>query len=88
MTGNSGAGNHRREKLRQKRKSEAFSQQLFIAAFGAAALIAPMFMITLHPTKVASFVAASAFVIVVAVLLAYLMTEVLVVLVGSSPPSQ
>jgi len=74
-----------------------------MAAFGGAALIAPMLILTLHPTKVTNLVTASAFVIVVAVLLAYVMTEatpqdiigataayaaVLVVFVGSSAPSQ
>jgi predicted neutral ceramidase superfamily lipid hydrolase len=91
------------EKLRRKRKSEAFSRRLFMAAFGGAALIAPMLIMTLHPTKVTNLVMASAFVMVVAVLLAYVMTEatpqdiigataayaaVLVVFVGSSAPSQ
>jgi hypothetical protein len=91
------------EKLRRKRKSEAFSRRLFMAAFGGAALIEPMLIMTLHPTKVTNLVTVSAFVIVVVVLLAYVMTEatpqdivgataayaaVLVVFVGSSAPSQ
>ena len=90
------------EKLRRKRKSEAFWRRLFMAAFGGAALIAPMLIMSLHPTKVTNLVTASAFVVVVAVLLAYVMTEatphdiisataayaaVLVVFVGTSVPS-
>lgn len=62
------------EKLRRKRKSEAFWRRLFMAAFGGAALIAPMLIMSLHPTKVTNLVTASAFVVVVAVL-AYVMTE-------------
>jgi hypothetical protein len=90
------------EKLRRKRKSEAFSRRLFMAAFGGAALIAPMLIMSLHPTKVTNLVTTPAFVVVVAVLLAYVMTEatpqdiigataayaaVLVVFVGTSVQS-
>lgn len=90
------------EKMQRRRKSEAFSQRLFMAAFGGAALVAPMLIMTLHPTKVTNLVTVSAFVVVVAVLLAYVMTEatpqdiigataayaaVLVVFVGTSVPT-
>ena len=63
------------ERARRRRKSEEFSRRLLMAAFGGAALIGPMLIMTLHPTRVTKLVTTSAFVIVVAVLLAYIMTD-------------
>jgi hypothetical protein len=90
------------DRTRKKRKSEEFSKRLFMAAFGGAALIAPMLIMSLHPTKTTNLVTPSAFVVVVAVLLAYVMTDatpkdivgataayaaVLAVFVGSNAPT-
>jgi hypothetical protein len=90
------------ERARRRRKSDEFSRRLLMAAFGGVALIGPMLIMTLHPTKVTNLVTTSAFVFVVAVLLAYIMTDatpkdvigataayaaVLVVFVGTSTPA-
>jgi hypothetical protein len=89
------------EQTKKRRKAEAFSKRLFMAAFGGAALVGPMIIMTLHPTKATNLATASAFVIVVAGLFAYAMTDatpkdvmaataayaaVLVVFVGASAP--
>jgi hypothetical protein len=87
------------ERTRRRRKSSEFTKRLLMAGFGGVALIGPMLIMTLHPTKVTSLVTTSAFVFVVAVLLAYIMTDptnvigataayaaVLVVFVGASTP--
>jgi hypothetical protein len=89
------------EQTTKRQKAEAFSKRLFMAAFGGAALVGPMIIMTLHPTKATNLATTSAFVIVVAGLLAYVMNDatskdvitataayaaVLVVFVGASAP--
>jgi hypothetical protein len=58
----------------QKRRKD-FGERLWMAAFGGAALIAPMHIMTLHPSKVTSLVTTSVFVTVVGVVLAKFMTD-------------
>lgn len=52
-----------------KAQLEAFYRCLYMAAFGAVALLGPMLIMSLYQGKVTSLATTSAFVVVVAVLL-------------------
>jgi hypothetical protein len=55
----------------REKKWQAFLSRLAIALFGGAALIAPMLIMTLHPSKLTSLLTTSVFVVGVAVVLAW-----------------
>ena len=52
-----------------------FLSRLFFALFGGLALVAPMLIMTLHPTKLTSLLTTSLFIIAVAVILAWVMED-------------
>jgi hypothetical protein len=87
-----------KHEVRRKRQKEFFTR-VAMALFGGAALVAPMLIMTLHPTKLTTLLTTSLFVFVVAIALAWFMDDaqakdimaaaaayaaVLVVLVGAS----
>jgi hypothetical protein len=86
----------------RKQWIKPFFSRLTMAIFGAVALLAPMLIMTLHPTKLTALLTTTIFVLVVAIILAAMMgtaenkdviaataayAAVLVVFVGTSNPS-
>jgi hypothetical protein len=57
--------------IAREKKWQAFLSRLAIALFGGAALIAPMLIMTLHPSKLTSLLTTSVFVVGVAEVLAW-----------------
>jgi hypothetical protein len=62
-------------KVATHKHAQTFRKRFLIAASSGLALIAPMLIMTLHPTKLTSLLTTSLFVIVVALILARVMDE-------------
>jgi hypothetical protein len=65
---------HQRTKKREEENNK-FISRLSMALFGGAALIAPMLIMTLHPTRLTSLLTTSVFVLAVGVALAWWMKD-------------
>jgi hypothetical protein len=65
---------HQRTKKREEENNK-FISRLSMALFGGAALIAPMLIMTLHPTRLTSLLTTSVFVLAVGVALAWRMKD-------------
>jgi hypothetical protein len=90
-----------RKKTDEQIETSRFMSRAYTAAFGGFAVIAPMLIMSLHPTRLTQLLTASLFVVSVALILAWLMNDaerkdmiaataayaaVLVVFVGTTTP--
>jgi len=62
-------------RLRRLKHKSVFRVRMLIAVAAGLALIAPMLIMTLHPSKITSLATASIFIVLVAVVLAYTMED-------------
>ena len=70
-----GEGGSRHRKDTAIQQTREFLNRVKMALFGGIALVAPMLIMTLHPTELTTLLTTSIFVLVVAVILAWYMKE-------------
>ncbi|KAH7304868.1 hypothetical protein BKA65DRAFT_486209 [Rhexocercosporidium sp. MPI-PUGE-AT-0058] len=65
----------RRESLNKQKEKRRFISRAYMAVFGGRAVISPMLIMSLHPTRLTQLLTASLFVVVIALVLAWLMDD-------------